>query len=314
MNMIISTFILSGSTSRKSTFYLVIFLLLVTVISIPPTVAHCQDHGIKYVRVEHVDGVSYGIQEDEIVRELDGSPWANSKLTGNYWNVDEINYLPPVNPKEISKIIGVAVNTKRAGLNLPPNAHPKWFAKFPTSISTDGANILLPPEANNLNYEGELVVIIGKRTKNVSKDEALDYVFGYTVGNDYSENTWYVEEKEREEPSRMISKGTDTWANIGSFIISGIDYRDRRLVTKLNDVVVQDGNTNQIIQDVPELISYVSRYITLLPGDLIFTGTVPFLVDARRSLQPGDKLEVWIEDIGSVSSKIILMDLKPWNN
>lgn len=303
-----------GDHSWRRPVSCILFFVLLTVLLPLPSALHAQDEGTRYVRVKHGDGISYGIQEGKTIRELDGIPWEGGVPTGRMWNAEKITYLSPVDPKAISKVVGVAVNTKRPGLELPPNAHPRWFAKFPTSLSTDGAHILLPPEADNLNYEGELVVIIGRQVRHVSQDEALEYVFGYGVGNDYSENTWFVEPRGRKEPSRMISKGTDTWANLGRVIVSGIDYRGRRLVTKLNGEIVQDGNTDQIIQGVPELISHLSRYVTLLPGDVIFTGTVPFREGARRRVKPGDKLEVSIKGIGTVHSIIIPMNVHPWGS
>ena len=166
---------------------------------------------------------------------------------------------------------------------------------------------MLPPEAGNLNYEGELVVVMGKTARHVSEEDALDYVFGYAVGNDFSENTWYGERQGRGEPSRLISKGSDTWACLGQEIVTGLDYNNRRLTTRLNGDIVQDGNTNELIQDVPELIAYVSRFITLEPGDLIYTGTVLFKEGARRKMQVGDVLEVTIEGIGSVRNTIVPM-------
>jgi len=221
----------------------------------------------RYVRFQ-TDGVkSYGIINGERVYELDGDYFTNPEKTGKNYNLKDVELLLPVDPLKISKVLGTAVNTRRPGLELPENAHPRWFAKFPTSLNPDGAGVMLPPEAGNLNYEGELVVVIGKKASRVSKEEALDYVLGYTVGNDFSENTWYGERKGREEPSRLISKGSDTWACLGSIIVAGIDYRNRSVKTVLNGQVVQNGNTNELIQDVPELISYVSRYITLMPGD-----------------------------------------------
>ena len=166
---------------------------------------------------------------------------------------------------------------------------------------------MLPPEAGNLNYEGELVVIMGKKARHVSEEDALDYVFGYSVGNDFSENTWYGERQGRGEPARLISKGSDTWACLGSVIVADFDYRNRRVRTTLNGEVVQDGNTSELLQDVPELISYISRFITLMPGDIIYTGTVLFEEDARRKMQVGDKLVVSVEGIGSVTNEIVPM-------
>ena len=203
--------------------------------------------------------------------------------------------------------MGTAVNTRRPGLELPENAYPRWFAKFPTALNPDGAGVELPPEATNLNYEGELVVVIGKEARHVSEDEALDYVFGYGVGNDFSENTWYGERAGREEPTRLISKGTDTWACLGPVITAGIDYRGRRVTTTLNGEIVQDGSTDQLIQNVPELISNLSRYVTLLPGDVIYTWTVLFEEGARRRMEVGDVLTVSIDGIGSVTNTIVPM-------
>ena len=106
----------------------------------------------------------------------------------------------------------------------------------------------------------------------------------------------------------MISKGADTWACLGDTIVSGLNYANRKVVTTLNGEVVQDGNTNQLIQNVPELVANLSRYVTLLPGDLIYTGTVPFEEGVRRKMRIGDKLTVSIEGIGSVSNTIVALE------
>lgn len=287
----------------RSTFAAVAILTGALVIA-PPLAAQ---EGTHYVRFHEGDRTAYGILEGETIRELDGYLFDDPRPTGRTLALADVRLLLPVDPSRVSKVVGTAVNTERPGLDLTDDAHPRWFAKFPTSLSPDGAEIELPPEAENLNYEGELVVVIGRRARHVAEADALDYVFGYAVGNDYSENTWYGERGGREMPTRMISKGADTWANLGMVIVAGIDYRGRRLVTTLNGEVVQDGNTEQIIQEVAELISNLSRYITLLPGDLIYTGTVPFKEGVRRRMQPGDRLEVSIEGIGSVTSTIVPM-------
>lgn len=281
-------------------------LALLAFAALVPLAAGAQEP-TRYVRYDDGTRVSYGILEGDTVRELDGYLFDRPEPTGRTLAASEVRFLTPVDPRRISKVVGTAVNTERPGLELPPDAHPRWFAKFPTSLSPDGAEIELPPEADNLNYEGELVVVMGRKARHVSEENALDYVFGYAVGNDYSENTWYGEGQGRREPTRMISKGSDTWANLGPVIVTGIDYRGRSVVTRLNGEVVQDGNTEQIIQEVPELISHLSRYVTLLPGDLIYTGTVPFLEGARRRMQAGDELEVSIEGIGRVRSTIVPM-------
>ncbi|MEM1434418.1 MAG: fumarylacetoacetate hydrolase family protein [Pseudomonadota bacterium] len=261
----------------------------------------------RYVRFAVDDDEYYGVLRDNRVAVLSGDFFSNPRTTGKTFPAKDVELLMPLPPSKVSKILGTAVNTRRPGLELPPNAHPRWFAKFPSSLNPDGGGVMLPPEAGNLNYEGELVVVIGKQARHVSEEEALDYVFGYMVGNDFSENTWYGERKGREEPARLISKGSDTWACLGNEIVRGISHQGRRLVTTLNGEVVQDGNTNDLIQDVPELIAYASRFITLMPGDLIYTGTVPFKDGARRKMQLGDKLTVSIDGIGSVTNTIVEM-------
>ena len=285
------------------------FWALALVLVLPGALAWGDDHeeAVTYVRfaADGVDG--YGILNGEVVEQLSGDYFSNPIRTGKRYALADVELLLPLDPRRVSKILGTAVNTRRPGLELPPSAHPRWFAKFPTSLNPTGAGVMLPPEAGNLNYEGELVVVIGKEASQVSEEDAMDYVFGFAVGNDFSENTWYGERKGREEPSRLISKGSDTWACLGDRIVTGITHGNRRLVTTLNGDVVQDGNTNDLIQDVPELIAYVSRFITLMPGDLIYTGTVPFQEGARRKMEVGDRLTVTIDGIGSVTNAIVEM-------
>jgi len=282
---------------------IIAFCLALSVIALSP--AHAER--TTYVRFEADGTPHYGILDGDRIQQLSGDYFSDPEITGETFALEDVELLLPLDPTRVSKIFGTAVNTRRPGLELPPDAHPRWFAKFPSSLNPTGAGVMLPPEAGNLNYEGELVVVIGKVTRGVSEADALDHVFGYMVGNDFSENTWYAERQGREEPSRLISKGADTWACLGDRIVAGIRHDGRRLRTTLNGEVVQDGNTNDLIQDVPELIAYLSRFITLQPGDLIYTGTVPFKEGARRKMQLGDRLTVSIEGIGDVSNVIVEM-------
>ena len=136
----------------------------------------------------------------------------------------------------------------------------------------------------------------------------MGYVFGVTVGNDFSENTWYGERQGVEGPTRMISKGTDSWAPIGPAIVTDIDFTDLAVQVRLNGEVVQRGRTSELANKVPALISYISRYVTLEPGDLIFTGTVGRVEGARRRMQPGDVIEVEIEQLGLLRNHIVPME------
>ena len=261
----------------------------------------------RYVRFERDQWIAYGILEGEIVRELRGELLDAPQLTGRTFPLAEVTLLAPIDPATVHKVIGIAINTLGAGRE-GPIPHPRFFAKFPTSIRGPGDPVELPPEATNLNYEGELVLVIGRRGRHIPADSAFSYVFGVTVGNDFSENTWYGERNGVEDPTCMISKGTDSWAPIGPAIVTDLDYGDLGVVVRLNGVVVQRGRTSELANKVPALISYISRYVTLEPGDLIFTGTVGRIRDARRVMQPGDQIEVEIEGLGMLHNHIVSMD------
>ena len=268
----------------------------------------------RIVRFDHGGTVTWGVENGDMVQALPGSTLfeaAAAQPTGPMIAASEVTFLSPVDPMQTTKVIGVAVNTRRPGLQ-EPRANPRWFAKFPTALNRDGGDVELPPEAGNLNYEGELVLIIGREGRHIPESEARDYVFGVTVGNDFSENTWYGEGAGDAHPTRMISKGTDTWAPLGRAIVRNIDYSDLRLTTTLNGEIVQDGRTSDLVNGIDNLVSHVSRYITLMPGDVIFTGTVLFQDGARRRMQAGDELVVTIEGVGSVHSTIVPMEGLPW--
>jgi 2-keto-4-pentenoate hydratase/2-oxohepta-3-ene-1,7-dioic acid hydratase in catechol pathway len=296
---------------------LVLPVAVVAMIATPPTAADSRHVSnleprtsnlapTRYVRYSHRDRISYGILEGDVIRELRGDLFASPQPTGVTVRRADVKLLAPLDPARVSKVVGVAINTRRPGLEAPV-PHPRWFAKFPTSLNDPDGDVEMPPEATNLNDEGELVVIIGKRARHVSEAEALDYVFGYTVGNDFSENTWYGERQGVNEPTRLLSKGMDTWAPIGPAIVTGIEHRGLAVRTRLNGELVQEGTTNDLVNDVPKLISNLSRYVTLLPGDVIFTGTVRVLPDKRRRMQPGDIVEVEIEGLGTVRNRIVEM-------
>jgi 2-keto-4-pentenoate hydratase/2-oxohepta-3-ene-1,7-dioic acid hydratase in catechol pathway len=271
------------------------------------TTAVAQDQGVtRYVRYRLGDSVSFGVLDGETIRQLRGDLFANPTPTGRTVRLADVKLLAPVDPERVSKVLGVAVNSRRPGREqaLP---HPRWFAKLPTSLNDPEGDIELPPEAANLNYEGELVVVIGKRGRHIPVERALDYVFGYTVGNDVSENTWYGERQGTDEPTRLISKAADTWATLGPVLVRGLEYRGLRVMTRLNGDVVNEGSTSDLVNDVPNLISNISRYVTLLPGDVLYTGTYRYLPDARRAIQPGDVIEVEIERIGRLRNRVVAM-------
>ena len=263
----------------------------------------------RYVRFTQSGNTSYGILDGQTVRELDGDFLEDARPTGKTFPLASVKLEIPLDPSKVSKVLGVALNSNLPGGPPLSVRHTRLFAKMPTSLNAHEGGVELPPEAMNLNFEGELVIIIGKKARHVSVDDAEDYIFGYSVGNDFSENTWYKELAQLKEPTRLISKSTDTWACLGPVIAKGVDWRDLQIEVRLNGDTVAKGRTKYMRNDVRELVSYISRYMTLLPGDVIYTGTVApaVLPGKRHEMQVGDVVEVEIEDIGLLRNKIVPM-------
>lgn len=247
----------------------------------------------RYVRFRAGDTVAYGIVEGDRVRQLDGSPFRSWKPTDTIHQLSEVKLLAPTRP---SKILAAAMNYKsHAGEKAPP-AEPQLFFKAPTCLVDPGGTIVIPQGATNVHYEGEMVIVIGKRAKNVPKRRALDHVLGVTCGNDVSARDW-----QSGDVQWWRAKGSDTFGPCGPMIVSGIDYDDLRLVLRQNGEVKQQERTSQMIFGVAELVSFISRHVTLLPGDLIFTGTP----GTTGSIQPGDVIEVELEGVGVLKSAVV---------
>ena len=259
----------------------------------------------RYVRFVAGTDTSYGILDGETIRQLRGTLFSATP-TGRTYRLASVRLLAPIDPNSVSKVLGVAVNTRRPGRE-DPVPHPRFFAKLPTSITGPDTDVEHPPEASNLDWEGELVLVIGRRARHVSAEDAREVIWGVAVGNDFSENTWYGERQGVDEPTRLISKSVDTWAALGPTIVTGIDYSDLAVTIRHNGEVVARGRTSQMLNDPAQLVSYISRYITLLPGDLIYTGTYPTLEGKNNTVKPGDVTEVEIDHVGILRNRIVRM-------
>jgi 2-keto-4-pentenoate hydratase/2-oxohepta-3-ene-1,7-dioic acid hydratase in catechol pathway len=193
-----------------------------------------------------------------------------------------------------------------AELGDEPPTEPLIFGKFENTLIGPGDEIVLPPEATHIDSEAELAVEIGRRGKRIAADDALDHVRGYRVANDVSaRNIQYAESQ------WTRAKGFDTFCPLSTDLVPVSELGDGsglRVVQRLNGAVLQDGNTNDLIFDVPFLIEFVSRVFTLEPGDLILTGTPPGVGWAREpkvSMKAGDVVEVEVEGIGIVSNPVV---------
>ena len=269
-------------------------LLVLPVVCVLAATPAAQQAITKYVRYSAGGAVSFGILEGETIRELNGDLFAKPVPTGRTLKLADVKLLPPCDPK---KVIAVGLNYKTHLGERPAAEYPGLFAKYPSSIIAHGDSIVIPPDAKNVHYEGELVVVMGRRAKNVPVADAKSYVFGVTIGNDVSERDW-----QKQDLQWFRAKATDTFGPMGPVIVTGLNYDDLLLQTKLNGQVVQSQRTKDLIFDVATVVSYLSRYVTLEAGDVIFTGTP----GTTRAFKPGDVIEVEIEGIGTLRNRAVL--------
>jgi 2-keto-4-pentenoate hydratase/2-oxohepta-3-ene-1,7-dioic acid hydratase in catechol pathway len=267
-------------------------LVMVIVVGAATLPTAAQQGITRYVRYSHQNVISYGILEGETIRELKGDLFANPTPTGRSVKLAEARLLAPCQP---SKVIAVGLNYKSHIGERPAAAYPGLFAKLPTSIVGPDDNIVVPDDAKNVHFEGELVVVIGKRAKNVSVAEAPQYVFGVTAGNDVSERDW-----QKNDLQWFRAKASDTFGPLGPVIVKGLNYGDLLLQTRVNGEVLQSQRTKDLIFDVPAIVSYISRFVTLTPGDVIYTGTP----GSTKPMKPGDVVEIDIEGIGVLRNKV----------
>jgi 2-keto-4-pentenoate hydratase/2-oxohepta-3-ene-1,7-dioic acid hydratase in catechol pathway len=247
----------------------------------------------KYVRFRADDTVAYGIVEGDRVRQLDGNLFRSWKPTDVTHKLSDVKLLAPSQP---SKVLAAALNYKsHAGEKTPPT-EPQFFFKAPTCLVAPGGKIVIPKGATNVHYEAEMVIVIGKRAKNVPEERALEHVLGVTCGNDISARDW-----QSGDIQWWRAKGSDTFGPCGPMIVSGIDYDDLLVQLRQNGELKQKERTSQMTFSVAQLVSFVSRHVTLKPGDLIFTGTA----GTTSSIKPGDVLEVELEGVGVLKNTVV---------
>ena len=248
----------------------------------------------KYVRftTSAATAPAWGVIDGDMIHELRGEPFAGGLRTPRRVRIADAKLLAPIDPV---KVIAVGLNYKSHLGERSPAAYPGLFAKYPTSIVPTDTDIALPEDATNTHYEGEMVLVIGKRASNVSVADAKNYIFGVTVGNDVSERDW-----QRADLQWFRAKASDGFGPVGPYLVTGVNYDDLLLETRLNGQTVQSQRTKDLIFNSSEIVSYISRYVTLNPGDVIFTGTP----GTTRQIKPGDVVEVELENVGVVRNKV----------
>jgi 2-keto-4-pentenoate hydratase/2-oxohepta-3-ene-1,7-dioic acid hydratase in catechol pathway len=264
---------------------------------------------------EYVDVNAADPEMPATVRELLelGSEWQHrawAALPRGVVRHDPANValLAPV--PDARKIICIGLNYRdhAAESGVPVPEEPVLFSKYPTALVGHGAPIVLPKVSQQVDYEAELVLVIGRKGRHIPRERALEYVGGYSVGHDVSARDWQLNKPGKQW---MAGKTFDTFAPVGPELVTRDEVPDPQnlgIRLRLNGQTMQDSNTSQLVFGVADLVAYLSQVFTLEPGDLIFTGTPPGVGMARKPpvwLKPGDTVEVEIDRLGCLRNPVV---------
>ncbi|MDX3312240.1 fumarylacetoacetate hydrolase family protein [Streptomyces sp. ME08-AFT2] len=232
------------------------------------------------------------------IARYEGDPYTGLVPTGHVDQVGDVRLLPPLDrPRIFGFAYNYAAHVDETDQEIPDV--PVCFMKPSTAVIGPGDVIVYPADGELIHFEGELVVVIGKEARHVKPSEAAEYILGYTCGNDISDRI--VQRRESAYGTLLIGKGQDTFAPLGPVIATGLDPAMLSLTTRVNGAVVQSASTSDLLLTVPDLVSYLSRHLTLLPGDAIMTGTP----SGVGPIRPGDEVEVEIEGIGVLRNPVV---------
>ncbi|MCI0641301.1 MAG: fumarylacetoacetate hydrolase family protein [Gemmataceae bacterium] len=220
----------------------------------------------------------------------------------------KVKYYAPVHDPRKIVCIGLNYKDHAAESGAPIPKEPILFSKYPTALVGHGEPIVLPPVSQEVDYEAELVIIVGRRGRNIPATQAMDFVAGYTVGHDVSARDWQLK---KDGKQWMVGKTFDTFAPAGPTLVTADEVANPHnlaIKLRLNGQTMQDSSTSQLIFGVPELIAYLSQVFTIEPGDLIYTGTPPGVGFAKKPplfLKAGDVVEVEIEGLGVLRNPVV---------
>jgi 2-keto-4-pentenoate hydratase/2-oxohepta-3-ene-1,7-dioic acid hydratase in catechol pathway len=255
---------------------------------------------VRIARFVHEGEVAFGVVEvtgDGVAElaELTGHPFGPLTFSGRRLAVDAVKLLPPVLP---SKVVAIGRNyaehADEMGGEVPEQ--PLIFLKPSTAVTGPGDPIAYPASSERVDFEGELAVVIGRLCRDVPESRAADVVFGYTCANDVT-----ARDQQRSDGQWSRAKGYDTFCPLGPWIETNLAVEDLRVTTTLNGEVRQDGRTSQIVHKVPSLVAYITSCMTLLPGDVILTGTPAGV----GPMNVGDEVAVEIEGIGRLANRVV---------
>lgn len=254
---------------------------------------------VRYLSAD--ENVYYGIIKDGEILQLTSSftEIINDEITfdGVRLNIGDVKILEPVVPQKVINFGWTYTEHAKETGGQANLKEPFLFLKPASSLIPNGGDIILPSTklTNQVELEGEVALIIGKRGKNIKEEEALDYVFGCTIFNDVT-----ARDLTKTDPQFTRAKGFDTFGPLGPWVVTGLDPTNLQIVTTLNDQVVQNGNTNQMSFSIPFLISWISQVMTLEPGDVLATGSP----SGSCPMKSGDVVTVEVEKIGKLCNYV----------
>jgi len=256
---------------------------------------------VRIARFSTGDGVAFGVVEEgeQVIAKIDGHPFGGIQLTGERYPLAEVRVVAPMLP---SKVIAIGRNyadhAKEMGNEAP--AEPIVFLKPNTSVIGSGEAIAYPEKlSERVDFEGELAVVIGRLCREVPVERAFDVIFGYTCANDVT-----ARDLQSKDGQWTRAKGFDTFCPLGPWIETSLDPSDLALTTTVNGELRQSARTSLLLHDIPALIAHVSAFMTLLPGDVILTGTPAGV----GPLSVGDEVSIGIEGIGTLTNRVVSRD------
>ncbi|MFI8566780.1 fumarylacetoacetate hydrolase family protein [Rhodococcus sp. NPDC078407] len=249
-------------------------------------------------RIASPDGVAFvsieGDGDSQTAKEIAEHPFGTPTFTGRSWPLADVRLLAPI---LASKVIAIGKNYAAHAAEMGGEApkEPVIFIKPNTSIVGPGAAIVLPPSSNEVHYEGELAIVIGRPCKDVPASKAYEVVLGYTVANDVS-----ARDHQKDDGQWTRAKGHDTFCPLGPWIETSLDPSDLEIKTEVDGVVKQRSRTSLLLHNIPKIIEWVSAVMTLLPGDVILTGTP----EGVGPITDGDSVSITVEGIGTLTNPV----------
>lgn len=249
---------------------------------------------VKYVKYQAGNRTAWGtLENDTTIREISAAPWDGAKPTGRTVKLAEVKLMAPA---EAKKVIAAGFNYRSHIGQASPAKYVGLFAKFPTSLSGHESDIPYPADATDLHYESEICVVIGKKAQNITEAQVKDHIFGVTACNDVSERAW-----QKQDLQWFRAKAHDGFGPMGPALVTNVDYSNLKLIGRHNGKVVQETTADLLIFNINHIVSYTSRYVTLEPGDVIFTGTP----GTTQAMKPGDTFEVEVVGVTTLRNKVV---------